>query len=187
MIRPVTLDPSAAIPPNTFYLTNVKIVKVALYALAVLCTIGAVATLTEHLIIPMSLPCHPATALIALAILCVGLARRIKDYKDPIELHKIQVAAMSLKYSQVIQIHGVENMVLYKILPENIDGEDFCSCFQKLSTESLALREEDKAKLKEFKLFIYGTKSVQGSLGEVYEQAIAGHVRRFKEWVLERS
>ncbi len=178
------------IPPDVFYFTNVKIVKVALYAFAALCSIGAVATLTGHLTIPITLPCHPAIPLISLAILCVGLARWIKDYKDPRELQKMQIEARDLSYLQLTQIHGVKNIILYKLLPKKEDKDEFCSFFKTLSVDSLSLKREDKDWLKDYKVMIDRISSssrVQNLLGSSYEGAMNSHERRFKDWVLKRA
>ena len=185
---PNRLNPSREIPPNTFYVTNVKIMKVALYSLGALSALGAVATLSGYLIVPISLPFHPAIALIALALFCVGLAMWIRDYKDPIVLKKTQDAAKPLNCSQIAGIHGIENMIRYKILPKSIDREDFCAFIEKLSVELLVLEEEDKRKLGDFKWLVEGAKLKLARNGiKSYEEAIDSHARTFEDWILTRK
>ena len=162
--------------------------KVALYSLGALSALGGGAIFTGHVIVSISLPFPPAIPFIALALLSVGLACWIRDYKDPIVLKKTQDAAKPLNCSQIAGIHGLENMIRYKILPENIDREDFCIFIEKLSVERFVLGKEDKRKLGTFKLLIEGAKLMKERDGtKKYEEFIDSHARTFEHWILTRE
>jgi hypothetical protein len=131
-----------ALTPNTFYYTDVKIKRIALYVLATVCVISGAALIGLSVtgVIPAAYG-YLAVPLFCLAIASVCVAMQMLDYENPEELQSMKDQAPHLTYQDLVSKHGLEKIMQYKILPLDqlreklftyIRGTRFCSFYEEV-------------------------------------------------------
>ncbi len=131
---------------NAHYWTTAKLKKLALYFFAALLLAGAVAT-------AVLAPTPFGFLSIPLLLLSLGLgyvSYKIKDYHDLEKLNLYRQEAVSLTFQQLVDEHGLKNIMQYRILPleevrekfnRQVQTMDFSAVLNAYNTEELIAYE----------------------------------------------
>ncbi len=113
------------------YLTDIKIKKVALYAIATVLITASIAVFTASLIgvvtWPLALISIP---LIAISVGLIRYSRCLKDYENLQELQCMRNKAFQSSFSQIIKEHGFGNLQKYRIVLPSLLQEKFIKEYQ---------------------------------------------------------
>ncbi len=123
---------------SSFYLTDVKIKKIALYAISSLLIGGAFAIVGVSVAGCITWPlAFTAIAPLALGMILISYASDLKDYEDPKELEKMRQKALHDPFSKIFKEHSLEKVRTYQIVSPSLLQQKFLQEYEFYSFSDL--------------------------------------------------